>query len=59
MPDDALTPDEIEQRQSALPEDEERDALYEVDEPLTPDEIEQRIEVGFDDDDQPVEGDEA
>lgn len=59
MPDDAPTPDELEQWQSAVPGDEERDPLYDVDEPLTPDEIEQRIEAGFDDEDQPVEGDEA
>lgn len=51
---DPLTPDEIEQRQSAVPEDED-DLTEEPDGPLTPDEIEQRQSVGWDDEDQPVE----
>lgn len=48
-PDDALTPDEIEQRRSAIPDEEEPDELVTDDRPLTPDEIEQRQEVGWDD----------
>lgn len=49
-----LTPDEIEQRQSALPDDED-DVTEEPDRPLTPDEIEQRQSVGWDDEDHRVE----
>lgn len=53
---DSLTPDEIEQRQSAVPEDEDAPTYDDgSDRPLTPDEIEQRQEVGWDDEDQPVE----
>lgn len=53
---DQLTPDEIEQRQSAVPEDEDASTYHDTtDRPLDPDEIEQRQEVGWDDEDQPVE----
>lgn len=53
---DSLSPDEIEQRQSATPDD-DGDDLDHVQEPLTPDEIEQRMTVGWDDEDQPLEDD--
>ena len=53
-PSEPLSPDEIEQRQSAVPDDEAAE-LYDADRPLTPDEIEQRLEAGFDDEDQPVD----
>lgn len=49
-PSDAPTPDEIEQRQPATPEDEGDELDVTDDRPLTPDEIEQRQEVGWDDD---------
>lgn len=51
--DTPLTPDEIEQRQSAVPDDEAQDSEL-PDEPLDPDQIEQRQEVGWEDDDRPA-----
>ena len=58
MPPEPLSPDEIEQRQSATPVD-DVDDLDDVREPLTPDEIEQRQVAGWDDEDQPIADDEA
>ena len=52
-PSDApLTPDEIEQRQPAVPEDDDQVDTDLPAEPLDPDELEQRQEVGWDEDDQ-------
>ncbi len=49
--DTPLTPDEIEQRQSAAPDDEVEETDV-PDRPLDPDEVEQRQEVGWDEDDE-------